>query len=686
MENKKIEVLAPVGNKEMLTAAVRSGADAVYLGAEHFNARRNAENFTEENLAEAIKYCHIRGVKVYLTLNILLGDNELEKALSVAEFAHQNGIDGIIAADLGLIDLLHRRFPSLPLHASTQMTVHGISALPLLQKLGVKRVVVSREMTKENLKTFCAAAKKENIEVEVFVQGALCMCVSGQCLLSSVLGERSGNRGLCAGPCRLPFSVKNGTGYDLSLKDLSLLPYINELAEMGVVSFKIEGRMKRSEYVAAAVSSVKSAAETGEYSKDNEELLQNVFSRDGFTRGYYENKKGKDMFGIRTKENVLAAENAYPTIHEIYRNERQTVPLDINITVRENEAVTLMISDGANTVNLTGEIPEKAIKNGATSKSVLAAVTKFGGTQYYAKTSAASVDDGLFVSAAALNKLRRAATEQLDIKRQAVKEIIRVNGVLPQAAKVPSPKTPKLFCRFDNADGIPQNINCDMIILPLENEWGDKKTKTDIPFAVDIPRWIENEEYVKSRLKKFKQNGITNAFCGTLSAVNLAKEAGFTVFGDFGLNVFNSSAAEFLNQNGIETLTLSPELTVSAAAKIGGKAKKGIIAYGRLPLMLTVNCPVKNGSNCNECGRQSEITDRLGIKFPVKCRNGAAEILNSKPIILSDKQHDLAYFDFLTLYFTTEGQTEAESIISAYKNGTKPTADFTRGLYYRGTI
>ncbi len=684
MKNSRPEVLAPVGNKEMLLAAVRSGADAVYLGAEHFNARRNAENFTEQDLAEAIKYCHIRGVKVYLTLNILLGDNELCDALKLAEFAHLNGIDGIIAADLGLISLLHLRMPSLALHTSTQMTVHSVSALPILKKLGVKRVVVSREMTAKNLQCFCSAAKKENIEVEVFVQGALCMCVSGQCLLSSVLGERSGNRGLCAGPCRLPFSVKNGTGYDLSLKDLSLLPYISELSEMGVASLKIEGRMKRPEYVAAAVVAVKRAVETGKYSSDDQELLKNVFSRNGFTDGYYKNIKGVEMFGTRTKENVVSAESAYPAIHAVYRNERQNIPLHVKISIKQSGPIVLTLSDGINTVTAQGEAPQKAIKNSTTKEAVITSVTKLGGTPYFAQNTEAQVEDGLFVPVSALNTLRRTAAEQLDLKRSRARAITLNSKALPVSPIIPTKKSPKIFCRFDNTAQIPKNIDCDMIIIPLESE--PLNVNTNLPLAVDIPRWIDNEDAIRNRLTLFFENGITNAFCGNIAAVNMAKELGFTVYGDFGLNVFNSSSADFWAQSGVNHLTLSPELTLVSAAQIGGDTEKGIIAYGRLPLMLTVNCPIRNGKTCKECGRNGKITDRLGISFPIKCRNSVAEILNSKPIVLSDKQNDLSNFDFITLYFTTETKGEVEAIISEYKKGVKPKNDFTRGLYFRGTI
>ena len=267
------EILAPVGNAEMLYAAVRAGADAVYLGLNNFNARRNAENFTLESLREAARYCHVRGVKVYLTFNIIIGDSELKEALELCVGAAEAGIDAVIVTDIGFAKLIKEAVPSLPIHASTQMTVHSPAALKRLKEMGFDRVVVSREMSREELGEFCEAAKKLNIEVEVFVHGALCMCISGQCLLSSMLGSRSGNRGLCAGPCRLPFGCDGGTGYDLSLKDQSLIPYLGELWDMGVASLKIEGRMKRPEYVASAVAACRQMLLEGKVSEELSKAL-----------------------------------------------------------------------------------------------------------------------------------------------------------------------------------------------------------------------------------------------------------------------------------------------------------------------------------------------------------------------------------------------------------------------------
>ena len=364
-----MEILAPAGNMNALIAAVRSGADAVYLGLKDFSARRNADNFTKEEFIEAAKYCHVRGVKVYVALNTMIKENELSSAVNSAAFAYKNGADAFIVSDLGLISVLHKTLPQAVLHASTQMTVHSPAAISTLKKYGIKRVVLAREMSKEKIKEFCFAAKDCNIEVEVFVHGALCMCVSGQCLLSSVLGGRSGNRGLCAGPCRLEFSAKGTGRYDLSLKDLSLISYLEELKEMGVASAKIEGRMKRPEYVAAAVAACKTALSGKAEGKENS-ALKAVFSRSGFTDGYYTGNLGADMFGIRTKEDVLSSAESFSYIHSLYRNERQSVPVKITANVKSGKNISVTISDYTDTVTVSGAVIEPAKTKNTTAEDV----------------------------------------------------------------------------------------------------------------------------------------------------------------------------------------------------------------------------------------------------------------------------------------------------------------------------
>ena len=680
----KGEILAPVGNGEMLLAAVRSGADAVYLGAKDFSARKNAENFNDTELENAIRYCHIRGVRVYLTLNTLIKENELGAAFDLAQRAYNLGVDGIIVQDLGLARILHEKIPQLPLHASTQMSVHSPSALPLLKSLGFCQVVAAREMSKEELSALCKTAKELGITVEVFVHGALCMSVSGQCLLSAFLGSRSGNRGLCAGPCRLPFKVPNGTGYDLSLKDLSLTQYIPELYEIGVRSFKIEGRMKRPEYVAAATAACRQALDTAKVDASLSDTLKNVFSRSGFTDGYYKNRLGKEMFGIRTKDDVISADKAFPLLHELYHKERQEVNIKLNAEILKEKPIKLTLFDGENTVTVTGDIPDTAKTKALTLEDAEKSLTKFGSTPYNVSDTEILIDDGLFVSAGSLNSLRRTAADLLDQKRSTTGR--KISDAEYNQTKVQSKisANPEILARFENKDQIPDDLSgISAIIFPLEK---DPDFEIKIPVIADIPRGIISEEKLTERLKIFKEKGITTALCGNLAAVEIAKNLGFKILADWGLNLTNSESLETANQLGIGAAVVSPEEPLAASGKLTPVMPKGVIAYGNIPLMLFKNCPLKNGISCKDCDKNGIITDRLSLRFPIRCRMGYSELLNSVPIFLSDKREDLAPFDFYILYFTRETKMRVSEVIAAYKNGTAPDTNHTRGLYYRGTI
>lgn len=679
------EILSPVGSEEMLIAAVRSGADAVYLGAKEFSARRNAENFGLEELKKAVEYCHIRGVRVYLTLNILIKNSELENAFELARAAYNIGVDGIIVQDLGLARILHEKIPELKLHASTQMSVHSPSSLYSLKELGFCQVVAAREMSKQDLRALCKKAEELGMTVEVFVHGALCMCLSGQCLLSAFLGSRSGNRGLCAGPCRLPFKVQGGTGYDLSLKDLSLLEYLRELAEMGVSSFKIEGRMKRPEYVAAATAACRQALGKGAVEPWLDETLKNVFSRSGFTAGYYENKLGKDMFGIRTKEDVLSADKAFPVLHELYRSERKNIPIGVKAEIVKDKPIALTLTDcDGNSVTATGNPPSIAENKPLSYENALKNICKFGSTPYFDEGGTLKLDDGLFVSVGELNQLRRNAVEELDRKRaEKSKRKSTAEYALKENYK-PDNKQPALICRFENTEQIPDNLKgVAAVMLPLEAV-PDTHINNSVKI-VDIPRGIINEDLIEKRLKLFKENGFTVAACGNLAAVEIAKRQGFKILADTGLNISNSESVEALRSIGVSAVTLSSELTVEDA-KLYSNMPKGIIAYGNIPLMLFKNCPLKNGISCEKCDKNGVITDRLGVEFPVRCRMGYSEMLNSVPLWLADRKVELSGFDFLTLYFSRESNKRAAEVIEAYKKGLPPDVKHTRGLYYRGTI
>lgn len=685
MNNSYIEVLAPAGSREALEAAVRAGADAVYLGREQYSARRNAENFDSGALADAVKYCHIRGVKVYLTLNIMLKEQELSDALALVKESALSGIDGVIIADLGLAKILKEAIPDLPLHASTQMTVHSPSALAPLKALGIERVVVARELSLKRIKEICDEAKRLQMTVEAFVHGALCMSVSGQCLMSAVLGSRSGNRGLCAGPCRLPFSVKGGTGYDLSLKDLSYFSYISELKNAGVVSLKIEGRMKRPEYVAAATAVCRSAVDNGFVPEDLSVLLKDVFSRSGFTDGYLFDKTGKEMFGIRTKEDVVSANDAFPILHSLYRNERQSVDIDMSVEIKNGVPITLSITDGKSRVRVSGDIPSLAKNKPCDEETVKANLSKLGGTPYRLNVFEAHIDNNLYIPLSSLNALRRNATEQLDALRSEVKNY-KINNIDIDAEFSSSRKTPAVIARFDNATQIPKNIEgIKGIMLPLEAELPDNLPNV-ARLIVDVPRGILSEGYIKSRLEYFSSKGFKYAYCGNLAAVKIAKDLGFSIIGGIGLNAANTNSVSALYEMGVDEITLSPELLLSDAVRLNTKIPKGIFGYGRLPLMLMRNCPVKNGTDCESCQRNSGITDRLGIEFPIKCRAGFSELYNSLPIFLADRQKEYEGLDFVVLYFTDESPEHISKIVDMYKNGGNPPEKHTRGLYYRSVM
>lgn len=677
-----MEILSPAGNFSMLEAAVRTGADAVYLGLKDFSARRNAENFSKEELESAIEYCHIRGVRVYLALNTLIKDAELELAFSSAQFAYNKGIDGIIVQDLGLAKILSEKIPELELHASTQMSVHSPSALIPLKKLGFKQVVASREMSKNDLALLCQKAKELGIRVEVFVHGALCMSVSGQCLLSAFLGSRSGNRGLCAGPCRLPFKAENGTGYDLSLKDLSLIDYLDELKNMGVYSFKIEGRMKRQEYVAAATAACKNALE-GKRDEELLETLRDVFSRSGFTDGYYKDRLGRDMFGIRTKDDVLSSSKAFPYLHSIYRAERQSVAVKTHAEILKDKPIKLTLKDmDGNSVTATGVIPEIAKTKGINYDDTLKNLTKFGSTPYYAIGGGLRLDEGLFVSSKDLNELRRNAVEELN-KLRAKNNRNSTAEYTFKKDYVNQEKQPKIYARFENTEQIPDNLEGIFgIILPLE-----KAEKIDFSgeLIADIPRGIKSEEKIFEMLKNAKEKGFKKALCPNIALLPIIEEAGLEIMADTSLNITNSESISLLSSFGAKSAVISPELSIAESKNLFG-LKKGIIAYGNIPLMLFKNCPIKNGKECAECDKKGVLRDRMGIEFPVRCRMGFSELLNSVPIYLADKKDSLSNFDFYILYFTRESKTEAQKIIENYKFATPCDFKYTRGLYFRSVM
>ncbi len=682
---KNLEVLAPAGGFDTVIAAVRSGADAVYFGAPSFNARRNAKNFTREEMAEAISFCKVRGVKTYLTLNTLVSDREMEQALLEAKFAFDSGIDAVIVQDLGLARLLKEQIPSLPLHASTQMSVHSHDALPVLKKLGFVRVVPAREMDKKALTSFCKKAQELGIEVEVFVHGALCMCLSGQCYLSAMLGGRSGNRGLCAQPCRLAFSVENGTGHDLSLKDMSFLSHIEELREMGVCSLKIEGRMKRPEYVAAAVSVARATVDGQEAEQSTKDLLSGIFSRSGHTDGYF-TAKYDDMFGIRTNSDEKMTAELINTAHELYRRDRQSVPVEMELKVKENKPTTLMLRDfDGNEVKALGDVPQQAQTKAITEQDVKEKLSKLGGTCYYLQDFKAEIDGGLFLGAGSLNALRRECVELLDKKRSIVLRQSNEVSVPSVKDKRSIGTKPQLVAFFKTCEQIPDDLTgVGAVVLPVETDFSKVNLPKNISVLADLPRGVMHfTEKYRADLVKAKQNGVKAVVVGNIAGITLTNEVDLFAVGGLGLNVFNSHSLNVLADLGLKGAIASFELTADAIRELKSEIPVGTIVYGRLPLMIFKNCPGKNGGGCKNCDGKTTLTDRKQMEFPVFCRGEFSEMFNSKVLWNFDRSLDFGA-GFKVLYFTDESKERCQEVINSAIFNKSPDCDYTRGLYYRG--
>lgn len=678
------EILAPAGGYDALVAAVRCGANAVYLGGKALNARRNASNFSDEELREAVAYCHARNVKVYLTLNTLVADSELETAYDAIECACNSHADALILQDIGLVSLVRQACPDMPMHASTQMSVQSIEGVRELEKMGFARVVLPRELSESEI---AAIAAKTDMELEYFVHGALCMCVSGQCLMSSVLGGRSGNRGLCAQPCRLPFGINGKGGNALSLKDLSLVDELRRLEEAGVCSFKIEGRMKRPEYVAAAVTACKNSLNNiNDYNIN--EALRAVFSRSGFTKGYFEGKLGKDMFGVRRKEDVEGAAPVLSSLARLYDGEKPLLPADMELKFKRSEPLTLKVSACGKTAAVTGDIPSEAVNKAVTEEELRDRLAKCGGTQFFAGDISIDLDKGLNAPASAINRLRRQALTELD-------------GELAKGRDIPFTRTEqftaphraermKLHARFFSEASVPDSLDgLARVILPIETSPETLKRVLDsgAQAAVEIPSAVFSnaDKYVK-KLTELKENGLSLAWACGLDGVGVARRAGLRFVCGFGMNIFNSVSVSEAVALGAEDCLLSCEVSLAQAAHIGGKLPRGLMIYGRIPLMMTRNCPVATKLTCAECGGRSYLLDRMGVRFPVRCKNGCSFVLNSRPLWLADKLNDIRNVDYGLLWFTDESKEECTRVISDYRRGGAPQGEFTRGLYYKGVL
>ena len=690
-----LELLAPAGSMDALKAAVQNGADAVYLGCGTFNARQSAKNFTPQTLTEAVKYCHVRGVQVHLTLNTLVSDREMPELMELIRHAATIGVDAFIVQDLSVAQLCRQIAPTVNVHASTQMTVHSLPGVLLCAAMGMSRVVLSRELSREEIRYIC---EHSPVEIEVFGHGALCMSYSGQCYMSSVIGGRSGNRGRCAQPCRQSYGYGRWENkYPLSLKDNCLVRYVRELEAMGVASLKLEGRMKRPEYVATVTSVYRRAIDEGIVTRDMKKDLMTAFNREGFTDGYYTAKVDTDMFGIRReeKEDKQWLQGARQTYEGV---ENPLVDIAFRAVVSRRGCSLTVTDEDGRTCQVAGPMPEAAIKHELIPAELAQRLSKTGGTPYRCTEVRTQVEPGLMLSAAAINAMRRDALNQLTALR--ARQDLPELGKARRIPDVPGPKgMPGLSVQITSKDQLTARLlklETVMLYVPIHILDGDPELCRTLvkrgAVAAVLPRIAHDNEIPKLQeaMLRVRELGVRDVLVGNLGLILPAREAGLRVRGDFGLNIYNSGSLHVLKKLELASATLSFELTMPQIRDLSKLVPCELLIYGRLPLMVTEHCLVKNRTGECNCHLVSiKLTDKTGAEFPVikdgnSCRS---VLLNGKKLSWLDRQEDLARIGVWAtrLYFTTENNQEVDRVLSDYvhPNPFDPGAS-TRGLYLRG--
>lgn len=691
-----IELLSPAGSPEAVIAAVQNGADAVYMGMGDFNARRGAKNFTDEEFEKALRYCRIRGCRVYVTLNTLVSDREMESAVASARLASSLGADGLIVQDLGLVKAIRQALPDIPIHASTQMSLHNLAGVEAAAEMGLTRAVLARELSLEQIKFITANA---SIETEIFVHGALCFCHSGQCYMSSLIGRRSGNRGMCAQPCRMQYSLGGRMDdYPLSLKDNCLADRLQEIEEAGVACVKIEGRMKRPEYT-GIVTGVYSKAikERRRPTPEEMELLESAFSRQGFTQGYFNGDK-EDMFGVR-EEKDSDADKIFAAARRAYADgELRRVPVHFYTVAAKGERIkAIAFDDDGNKAVAYGPVPERAKRQGLTEAYLTEQMFKTGGTPYNCVENRAKADPGLYLPAAEINELRRKLISQLSDRRAAPPQ--RRSGRLPAMPKnVPSIADPAIIFQVrteEQLTGELAELKPDYLYVPallaaerfeLVRPFAEKGAR----LVAVLPRVITDDQArdVYPALEKLFDYGVNEALVGNLGHVFMARGAGMKVRGDFGLNAFNSQTLDVLCQAGFLSATASFELRLAQIKALAKPLDTEMIIYGRLPLMVSDQCIMRHSAGRCTCQTPGQLADRMGSIFPVVKEFGCRNVIyNAHKLYLADKKEDLysAGLWGLRLMFTTESARECVEVARGHLglSDYKPNV-LTRGLYYRG--
>ena len=691
-----IELLSPAGSPEGVIAAVQNGADAVYMGMGAFNARRGAKNFTDEEFVKAVRYCHVRGCKVYVTLNTLVNDREMRDAVAAAKLASDAGADALIVQDLGMSYAIRCALPDIPLHASTQMSLHNLAGVEAAAEMGITRAVLARELSFEQIRFI---TKNASIETEVFVHGALCFCHSGQCYMSALIGRRSGNRGLCAQPCRLQYSLGGRMDdHPLSLKDNCLVDQIRRLEEAGVASLKIEGRMKRPEYTGIVTGVyAKAIREQRNPDKEEMELLEKTFSRQGFTQGYFIGDK-LDMFGVRSEPDKDADKIFAAARKQYAEGEMRRVPVHFYTVLEKGEHIkAIAFDDDGHKAIATGPVPERAKRQGLTEQYLIEQMFKTGGTPYNCIENKAKAEPGLYLPASEINELRRKLIAQLSAEREKApgRRTLRIPA---PPVNVPAISDPARIYQVRTAEQLTPKLaelKPDYIYFPameLAENFDPLRPFIDNgarPVAV-MPRVITDDQSreVYAALEKLFDYGVNEALTGNLGHVFIARQAGMKVRGDFGLNAFNSYTLRVLQDAGFISATASFELRLAQIKAMAKPVDTELIIYGRLPLMVSDQCIIRQSAGRCNCQTPGQLSDRMGSVFPVVKEFGCRNVIyNAHKLYLADKRDDLYALGLwgLRMLFTTESPRECVEVAKGYLGLTdyKPNV-LTRGLYYRG--
>ncbi len=668
-----IELLSPAGNEESLISAVSKGADAVYFGGEFLNARMSADNFDKEKIREYSLYCKNRNVKSYLTLNTVVSDNEINDLKDYIEFINSTDISALIVQSRGLLMLVKEIAPCLPVHTSTQATVHSLDGALEAKKLGFERVVLSRELSKENISLI---TEKSGVETEVFIHGALCMCYSGQCYFSSMIGTRSGNRGRCAQPCRQMY--KNG--YELSLKDLCMAQNFEEFLKLNVTSFKIEGRLKSKEYIGGVTSVYRKLIdEKRNATKDEIEYLKSLFSRQGFTNDYFLGSPSKKMFGIRTDYDKDLSKSIKTEFKE------KKILADIFYTFKKGQNIKVSASSMGKTVTKTFFEPEIAKNSPLTKSDFEERLKKTGNTPFEIASLKGEFDNGLFLPVSKINELRR---DVLDLLNNSLKNTEKRPFYNKEIEiKEENNLTPMFNFHFLNE--IKDIGNYQKLARHIWVRLDKFKDKKYDNMGVSLPVIIKDTEKdnVLKMLLNAKNKGILKVLCHTPGQIDMIKNLGLTPYASYSFNAYNSLDILSLKQLGAKELTVSFELSLNKIKALKKSIPLNLIAYGRMPVMITENCIIKNAKECIDFNGFYNLKDKTGASFPVMCYYPHKNIiLNSVPINLSDKTDEIkdAGISGLDMFFTDE-ENPCE-IIKGYLDKASPKGNFTRGLYYRKVL